>query len=235
MKRRIFLLATVFAVLLTAACTGRKNDNISPVTIDASNIDEYLMALPEYDRIDVTIDRSKFSEELTDDYINRYYERLAKGVDGLTDEEGNLLPLSDETIKLLDIPAFSSLNEFKVFIRGTVEGFIDKENDDKKIDAALDIIRNDAVFADIPEGYLATIRERVIGGYEEIAAQYDISADDYVDLSNIVLDEEVMKAAQNELIFIKIASRLGLEYADRDEMVEGVRNYLLGIIKVSKK
>ena len=178
MKRSIFLLATVFAVLLTAACTGRKNDNISPVTIDASNIDEYLMALPEYDRIDVTIDRSKFSEELTDDYINRYYERLAKGVDGLTDEEGNLLPLSDETIKLLDIPAFSSLNEFKVFIRGTVEGFIDKENDDKKIDAALDIIRNDAVFADIPEGYLATIRERVIGGYEEIAAQYDISADD---------------------------------------------------------
>ena len=75
----------------------------------------------------------------------------------------------------------------------------------------------------------------MIAGYEEIAAQYDISADDYVALSDIALEDEVIKAAQNELIFIKIAAKNGIEYSNRNEMVEGVRDYLLGIIKVSKK
>jgi hypothetical protein len=49
------------------------------------------------------------------------------------------------------------------------------------------------------------------------------------------MEEETLKEAQNELIFMKLASRIGLEYRNRDEMVEGVRNYLNGIIKVSKK
>jgi len=235
MKRRLFLLSAVLAIILTAACSPEKNEHTEHVTIDSANIDEYLTDLPEYDKITVKIDKSKFTEELTDDYIERYYERLAKGVEGLTDEEGNLLPLSDETVALLNIPAFSDLNEFKVFVRGVVEGFIDKENDDKKINAALEIMRNEASFAEIPEDYLAGIRERIVSEYEGIAAEYDISANDYLRLSDIPLEEEVLKGAKNELIYIKLAKRLGLEYADRDKMIEGVREYLLGIIKVSKK
>ncbi|MBP5661227.1 MAG: hypothetical protein J6X08_07860 [Lachnospiraceae bacterium] len=235
MKRSLFLLTAVFVMLLSAACTDKKNEEIPVVTIDASNIDEYVVTLPEYDKITVTIDKSKFSEDLTDDYINRYYERLAAEVEGLRDEEGNIRPLSEETIKLLNIPAFSSVNEFKVFVRKTVEGFIDQENEDKKINAALDIIREETVFAEIPESFLNETRERIVSRYDEIAASYDVSSDDYLELSEFPIEEETLKEAQNELIFMKLASRIGLEYHGRDEMVEGVRNYLDGIIKVSKK
>ena len=133
------------------------------------------------------------------------------------------------------IPAFSSVNEFKVFVRKTVEGFIDQENEDKKINAALDIIREETVFAEIPESFLNETRERIVSRYDEIAASYDVSSDDYLELSEFPLEEEALKEAQNELIFMKLASRIGLEYRNRDEMVEGVRNYLDGIIKVSKK
>ena len=235
MKRSLFLLTTVFVMLMSAACIGKKNEEIPPVTIDASNIDEYVVTLPEYDKINVTIDRSKFSEDLTDDYINRYYERLASEVEGLKDEEGNLLPLSEETVKLLDMPAFSNLNEFKVFVRKTVEGFIDQENEDKKINAALDIMREDTVFGEIPQSFLDETRERIISRYDEIAAGYDVSADNYLELSDFPIEEETVKEAQNELILMKLASRIGLEYKNRDEMVDGVRAYLDGIVKVSKK
>lgn len=235
MKRLLFLLTTVFVMLMSTACTDKKNEEIPPVTIDASNIDEYVVTLPEYDKITVTIDKSKFSEELTDDYINRYYERLAADAEGLKDEEGNILPLSEETIKLLNNPAFSNLNEFKVFVRKTVEGFIDKENEDKKISAALDIIREETVFAEIPESFLNETRDRIVSNYDDIAAGYDVSADDYLRLSDFPLEEEVLKAAQNELIFIKLASRIGLEYHSRDELIEGVTEYFDGIVKVSKK
>ena len=235
MKRRLFLLATVFAILLTASCAFKKNDDIPPVKIDASNVDEYLLKLPEYDKISVNIDKSKFTEELTDEYITRYYERLAKDIDGLTDGEGNVLPLSDETIKRLNHPAFSNINEYKVFIRHTVEGFIDKENDDKKINAALKIMRDDAEFADIPESFVKECSDRILADYEEIAAVYDISSDDYFRLSEASLDDEAYADAQNELIFIKLADRIGLEYSNRDQMVKGVRDYLLSIIKLSNK
>ena len=234
-KRNFFLLAIALVMLMTTGCGPQKNGTIEPITIDASNIDEYLMVLPEYDKITVYIDKSRFSEEVTDDYIEKYYERLASGKEGLTDEEGNLLPLSDETVKLLDIPAFSDLNEFKVFVRGTVEDFVVKENNDKKIDAALEIIREDAAFADIPENYVKEFADRVESDYEELAAKYGITAEEYVELSEVSLEDEAIKAAKNELIFIKMAERLGLEYQSRDEMVDGVTDYLLGIIRIATK
>lgn len=235
MKRKIFLLAITLVMIMTAGCGPQKNEIIEPVTIDSSNVDEYLLNLPEYDKITVSIDKSQFTEELVDDYIQKYYERLADGLEGLTDEDGNLFPLSEESVKLLNIPAFSSLNEFKVFVRGVVQDFVDKENEEKELAAALEIIRNESTFAEIPEGYLITFRDRIESEYTEIAASYEISANDYIKLAELPMEEKVLTAAKNELIFIKLAERTGLEYQNRDEMVKGVTDYLLGITKVSTK
>ena len=234
-KRNIFLLAIALVMLMTAGCGPQKNETIEPITIDSSNVDEYLLSLPEYDKITVNIDKSQLTEDLVDDYIQKYYERLADGVEGLTDEEGNLLPLSEASIKLLDIPAFSTLNEFKVFVRGVVEDFVNLENNEKKVDAALELLRSEATFAELPEGYLMTVRERVEAEYDTIAERYDISANDYIRLAELPMEEKTLTAAQNELIYIKLADRAGIEYTDRDEMVERVTDYLLGIIKVSTK
>ena len=234
MKKHFLLWAAVLLMALTTAC-GPKEKVIEPVNIDASEVDEYLINLPEYGKIEVTIDKSEFTEELTDDYINRYYERLAEGRENLTDEEGNILPLSEETIKLLDIPAFSTVNEFKVFVRSVVKSFIDKENEDKKLDAALEVLRSDAEFADIPEGYVLKFKERILKDYEELAAGYEITPEYYLELSSVSLEDEALKDAMNELIYIKLAERIGLEYSSDEELYDGVSEYLLSIIKVVKK
>ena len=234
MKRFLFLLTLASVLLLASACGNRKNNDTEPVIIDSTNVDSYLLSLPEYDKITVKIDKSEFSEELTDDYIERYYERLADGIEGLTDEEGNLLPLSNENVKRLDNPAFSDVNEFKVFVRKTVESFIDRENEDKKIEAALETLRSEATFGELPKEYIKGFEERVLSGYEGTALKYDVSSNEYLEFAGISLEDECLKAAQDELVFIKLADRIGLSYSNDAELEAGVREYLLGIIKVSK-
>lgn len=234
MKKRFLLLATAAMLVLATAC-GPKEKVIESVNIDASDVDEYLINLPDYSKIEVTIDKSEFSEELTDDYINRFYERLAKDRENLTDEEGNFLPLSEETIQLLNIPAFSTLNEFKVFVRGVVKDFIAKENEDKKLDAALTVIRTDSEFAEIPEGYILKFKENILKEYADLAAEYEIDPEYYLELSSISLEDEALKDAMNELIYIKLADRMGLEYSSEEELHKGVSDYILGITKVVKK
>ena len=233
MKKHFLLWAAALMLIFASAC-GPKEKVIEPVNIDSSDVDEYLINLPEYSKIEVTVDKSEFSEELTDDYINRFYERLAQDREGLTDEEGNLLPLSEQTIKLLDIPAFSTVNEFKVFVRGVVQDFIAAENDDKKIDAALSVMRTDAEFAEIPEGYVLKFKEKIIKAHEELAAKYEITPEYYLELSSISLEDEAYKDAMNELIYIKLADRIGLEYSSDEELYNGVSDYLLSIVKVVK-
>ena len=234
MKRRIFLWAAAIMAVFVSACAPGKTD-IEPIVIGQSEVDEYLTDLPEYDKISVSIKKSVFTEDLTDEYIERYYEKLAEGREGLFDAKGNLLPLSEETIKLLNIPAFSTVGEFKVFVRNVVQGFIDKENEDKTLAAALEIMRADAKFTDIPEGYILTFKEKILSEYEEIAAGYGISPEYYLKLSSHSLEDEARTAAMNELIYLKLASRIGLEYTSEEELHKGVSDYLLSIIKTGGK
>ena len=82
---------------------------------------------------------------------------------------------------------------------------------------------------------LFKFKENILKEYADLAAEYEIDPEYYLELSSISLEDEALKDAMNELIYIKLADRMGLEYSSDEELHKGVSDYILGITKVVKK
>ena len=201
------------------------------ITITPDNAYEYIASLGSYEGLTVSAEKLSVTDSLIEDYAQYYYAELAKGTKGLTDSSGDPVPMTDAAIKKLNSEVYGTVSEYMVFIRDTVEAYVDYDYDEQIAEAATKEASSNSEFKEFPEGLLLNGRKQVEALYNGIAESYGVELEYYLELCGTTEDELAIGLIEHDLTVNAIAADLGLS-GDADSIEAQVSEYLLSVTNV---
>jgi len=234
MKNRFLCAAmAVFCALGMAACG--KQAEPEEFVITTENVDTYIVTLGEYEGLTVEAKKEELTDEIVEYYANFYYKEQASTVEGMTDEEGNVIPMTDDAIKMFNSEVYTTVNEFMVFVRNTVDSYLQYKYENEIVQGVVEQVTKSSEFAEkLPEGLLAKEKEYINETFSETAASYEIDTDYYLELCGTSMDELASDYAKEELVFFKIAMDQGFNTEDKEAMTNEIFDYLVDVTNVKQ-
>ncbi len=201
--------------------------------LTTENVDECIEKIGAYEGLTVTAVKDEVTDSTVKKYADYYYELLAKE-NNLTDENGAILPMTDETIAALDSKVYKTSNEFMVYIRKMVFSFAEYDYENKIVSEVIKNAADTSEFKEIPKALINREKEYINEQFKEAAENYSIEVDYYLELCGTSVDELSEEYAREEIVLYKIASILGIDDEDTDEMKNAVNKYILSVTSVAK-
>lgn len=198
------------------------------------NIDEYIVEIADYEGLTVSASLDTFTDEDIEEYAEYYYKSLAADVPGMTDDEGNPVPMTDEAISQLDSDAFKTVTEFMVFVRKTVSDYYTNCYESDIVQAAIDKISAASTFTELPKGLLEKEKAYISEQFSEIAKGYELSLEDYLAYCGTSVDDLAAEYAKQELVYFKIAKEKDLWSDDAEMTDKAVFDYILSVTEVEE-
>lgn len=231
MKNRLL---TIAMVVLSAVGMISCGNPAGPgeFILTKENIDNYIIELANYEGLTVAVSRNTFSDKDVEEYAQYYYDSVAKQTEGMTDEEGNVVPMTDQSVRMLD-GEFTSVNDYLVFIRKTVKDFYEISYQNDIVQEAITQVAVNSTFAEeLPEGLIEKEKAFINEQFSEIAANYSLSVEDYLKYCDTSLEELAEEYAKQELVCFKIAKEEDLWNGTDEEADQAVFDFIVDVTKV---
>lgn len=233
MKRNILAVFLAFlSVLFLPACNKEEVEEIPPFYLTSENACEYIESLGEYQDLTVKAVKAPLTDSEVEYYANYYYSNLCRETEGMMDENGEPVPMTDAAVKLFDTEVYTNVNEFMVFVRNTVEEYNEFVYENSIVDQVLDSCVEGSVFNDIPEGLLNLEKERIREENLSAASIYNIGVDYYLELADVSVDELAIQYAKEDIVRFAIARDREFDDLNEEEMREKVFKYILSVTEV---
>lgn len=233
MKNRLLTIAMAFVCAVGMISCGNPAGP-EEFILTKDNIDEYITSIADYEGIEVSVEKDTFTDKDVEDYATYYYQSLAAGKEGMTDENGGVVPMTDESIAKLDEAAFTTLNEFMVFVRKTVSDFYELSYQNDIVQEVISRVASESFFSELPKGLLDKEIAFINEQFTEIASNYSLSVEDYLKYCDTTLEDLAEEYAKQELVYFKIAKEEDLWNEDEDAAEEAVFAYLIDVTKVTE-
>ena len=233
MKNRLLIFATVALCAIGMISCGNPAEPETFV-INRDNVDDLIVAIAPYEGLTVSAVKDTFTDSDVETYADYYYASLANEVEGMTNEKGDPIPMTDEAIEMLNCEAFSNVTEFMVFVRNTVIDYYEYSYQNDIVQEVVSDVAGSSQFAEIPEGLLAKEKADIDVQFTEIANNYSLSVEDYLKYCGTTKDELALEYAKQEIVFYKIAKDRGIDDTDPDSMDEEVFDYILSVTNVTE-
>lgn len=234
MKNRLLCIAMagLFAIGMISCGNPAEPEDFS---LTADNVDNYITTIGNYEGLTVEAKKDELTDQKVEYYAKFYYELSASKVEGMVDEEGNVMPMTDEAIKMLNTKAYSTVNEFMVFVRGTVRSYIEENYYNDIENGAIKQVVEHSEFADeFPAGYIVKEKALIEDKFGEAAASYELDVAKYLEYCGTSEDEMAKEMIKEELVMMKIAKDEGIETEDMNAMKDGVKKFLIKVTKVKE-
>ena len=226
MKNRFLCIAMAGLMALGMISCGNPGSP-DEFKITADNVDEYIVTLGDFSNLSSEAVKTELDDSMVSYYADDYYNSLALETEGLTDEDGNPVPMTDEAIAKLNSTAYSTVSEFMVFVRKTVQNYIDYSYENEIVYDAIDAIVETSTFNDLPDELIKAQEEYVKTDFQDAADSYDVSIEKYLEYGGTTLSEMAALYAKENIVYVKLAKELGYGDLEEDEMNSKVFDYLL--------
>lgn len=231
MKRRPFfaVFLCTLAVLLTAC--KKEEPVIEKIYVTEENVDRYLVHLGGYNDISFDIKKSEATDATVAKYAEIYYEKLAKATDGMVDEDGNVMPMSDEAIAMFSTDVYTNVKEFLLFVKRNLPDFFEASYEEEIFEKVIGRAIVNSEFNEFPEGLILSKESEVTEKYGELAAGYDVTVEKYLKLLGTSMEAECIKAVKENLVILKIADNEDVAIIDDKPLREAVKDYIISAVK----
>lgn len=226
-----FLCAASAALLMFLTLGCGKQEIVEPKELTIEYAEAYVLSLASYSERNVNVKKDSYSDKAVEDYADFYYREMAESIEGLKDSEGNILPLSDETVAKLGFEAFSTVKEFKLFSREAVLRYIDEKFKTKVVEEVLSEVVRESSFAEPDMGILEGQKKYVENDYSLIASKYEMDVSTFTEYLGTPMDELCEDYAKLTSVCYLIASEQGIDTSDRDTMLSEVSDYIFSVTK----
>ena len=233
MKNRLLCIAmaAVFAVGMISCGNPAGPEDF---TLTTENVDNYIVSIGNYEGLSVEASKQEFTDDIVQYYADSYYDTLARETEGMLDEDGNPIPMTDAAIAMLGSDVYSTVSEFMVFTRNTVEDYLQYSFENDVVEAAVKEIVASSEFKDIPDALLAYEEEIISEQFSDIAASYELELDEYLKLCGSSMEALATEYAKEELVFYKIAKDKDFEITDESSLTDRVFEYLFEVTNVTE-
>ncbi len=231
MKRRPFY--AVFLCTLAVLLTACKKDEpvVEKIYVTEDNVDEYLVRLGGYNDISFDTKKNEATDAEVAKYAEIYYENLAKSTEGMVDEEGNVLPMSDETIAMFSTDVYTNVKEFLLFVKKSLPDFFEESYEEEIFEKVIGRAIVNSEFNEFPEGLILAKESEITDYYAELAARYDVTVEKYLKLLGTSMEDECIKAVKRDLVILKIADNEDVAVIDGKTAREAVKDYIISAVK----
>ena len=197
----------VFAGEEESTISGKTQDVVIGKNTHISGFEEALVGAVAGDHIDFTLT-----------YPADYLDGSLAGRDcSFSVDVVSVTPkLSDASVKALNSDVYSNETEYRVFIRNTLETFADNDYRSGVVKAVIKRVAANSEFKDLPEGFMVTAKNYIVKLYEETAAKYNVSVEEYLELCDTSLEAEAMEYAKQQFVIYKIAADQSLQVSDEE-------------------
>lgn len=202
--------------------------------LSKENVDDYIVSMASYEGLTSSAVKESVTDSDVETYADYYYASLAKEVEGMTDEKGEPIPMTDEAIEMLGSKAYKNVTEFMVFVRNTVIDYYEYSYESDIVQDVISQVAAASEFKDIPAGLLAKERDFISEQFTEIAKNYNLEVRDYLVYCGTSEEELSLEYAKQELVFYKIAKDRNIDDTDKDAMDSEVFKYLLSVTNVTE-
>lgn len=225
MKNRLLCMAmaVIFAIGMISCGKPATPDDFE---ITADNVDNYIVSIGDYDALKVGAEIDIVTDEMISHYADSFYEAMAKETDGLTDESGKPIPMTDEAIAKLGLNSFSTVAEYMVFMKDCVEQFSVDSYQEEIVAKALKKVVSNSEFTELPEALLQKEKNLINAKYEEQASLYELSSEEYLKYCKTSIEELAEQYAKTDLVTMKIAKDMGFDMSDAESVNREVSDYL---------
>lgn len=232
MKNRLLVVAmTAMCAIGMISCGNPAGPEDFTLTED--NVDNYILELGEYKGLTVEASKEEFTDELVEYYANYYYDKLCHEYEGMLSEDGTPIPMTDSAISMLNSKVFTTVSQYMVFIRNTVEEFIEYEYEQEVARKALIQTAENSKFAPLPKELVNKEKEIVTKDYTRVAESYDLTLKKYLKYIDVSLDDLAKEYAYTDILYTKLAIELDISLEDFDEAKERVNDYLYKVTTVN--
>jgi len=231
MKNRLLCIAMAVLCAVCMISCG-KPEEPEDFSLTADNVDNYIVAIGNYEGLTVQAEKDELTDQKVEYYANYYYELSASKVEGMVDEDGNVMPMTDAAIKMLNTPAYTTVSEFMVFIRSTVKSYIEDNYYNDIENGVISQVVENSQFAEFPAAYVAKEKTYIEEKFAEAAASYELDVAKYLEYCGTSEDEMAQNLIKEELVIMKIAKDNGIETEDLAAMKAGVRDFIIEVTSV---
>lgn len=231
MKNRLLCIAMACLCAIGMISCGNPAEP-EDFSLTADNVDNFIVTLGNYEGLTVQAEKDELTDQKVEYYANYYYELSASKVEGMVDEEGNVMPMTDEAIKMLNTNAYTTVSEFMVFVRATVRSYIEENYYNDIENGVISQVVQNSEFAEFPAAYVAKEKTLIEEKFSEAAASYELDVAKYLEYCGTSEDEMATELIKEELVIMKIAKDNGIDTTDLSAMKSGVREFLIGVTTV---
>lgn len=228
-KRFLCVAAAAVLMFSLAGCGKAQEPVLRELTEEYAK--SYVLSLASYENRKVFVEKDVLDDRTVEEYADFYYRKLAESVEGLTDEEGNIVPLNDESVEKLGSEVFKTEKEFMLFSRETVKGYIEEKYKRQVADEVLKEVVAESSFSEPDAGILEGQKQYVFEDYSKIASEYDMDVETYVKYLGTSVDKLCEDYAGLQAVCILIAGEQGIDTSDRDTMFSEVADYIFSVTK----
>lgn len=200
--------------------------------LSTDNVDEYIVSISEYEGLEVEAELAEPTDADVQEYADYYFAELCAETEGMTDELGNPVPMTDSAIAALGSDAFSTVNEFMVYVRDVVKEFCQYNYENDTAQAVLDNLSLNSQFGRIPEELIRKEYGFIDNQFSGIAEQYGVTVDEYLEFCETTRDELADIYAKQEILMYKIAKDQGIDDSNENVMYDAVIAYILKVTNV---
>lgn len=233
MKNRLLCvaMAAFFAVGMISCGNPAEPDDF---TLTTENVDNYIVSIGNYEGLTVEASKEELTDDIVDYYANYYYDSIAKETEGMTDENGDPIPMTDAAIKMMNSDVYTTVSEFMVFTRSTVSDYLQYCFENDIVQGAVDQIVASSEFKDIPDALLSKESDIIDEQFTDIAASYELDVDKYLEYLDTSREALSLEYAKEQLVYTKIAKDQGFTETDEDSLNDQVFDYLVSVTNVTE-
>ena len=232
MKNRLLTIAMVVLSAVGMISCGNPAEP-GEFILTKENIDNYIIELADYKGLTVSVEKDTFSDRDVEEYAQYYFDSMASMTEGMTDENGNPVSMTDESVKLLE-GEFNSVNEYMVFIRKTVGDFYDISFENDIVQEVISKVAENSTFAELPKEFIGKEKAFINEQFSEIAANYSLSVEEYLKYCDTSLEELAEEYAKQELVCFKIAKEEDLWNGTDEEVDQAVFDFIVDVTEVAE-
>ncbi len=133
--------------------------------------------------------------------------------------------MSDESIKALQNPLYSNMEEFRAYQTDYVNDYFNNDYETTVVSLVLEQIVNGSTFSTFSETALTKHRERIINAYTDVAASYGLDVNTYLEYNGTSVDVIAELFAKRDLIFAAIQKAEGIDITE-EELIEKANYYM---------
>lgn len=234
MKKQIAVVLMAFlSVFFLPSCGKPEAEEIAPFCLTKENAGDYISNLGPYQDLEVHAVKAELTDSEVQYYADYYYRKCCEETEGMLDENGEPVPMTDAVVALFDTEVYTTVNEFMVFVRNTVEEYNEYVYEQSIVDQVMKECVAGSTFNDIPEELVAVEKERVYDENREAATQYDIDVEYYLELAEISADEVALQYAKEDIVRFAIARDREFDDLSEEDLKEEVFKYILSVTKVA--